>query len=199
MSKLIVCLGYRLELDNSISLVLKNRLLDAIRLCKNNENPVLLLMGSSLYGDMRENKISEASAMKKYLEENFKEELEDIRILTEETTLSTVEQLCYLKDFVEKKKINLSDLVVVSSEFFGDRVKLYAEYVFGKIDGIIFIDSLVPAEIREKFQKAEEYKFKEGVVWLRGHKKGDDKEILKEQKEFQSKVVKGEIKQPPIS
>jgi hypothetical protein len=148
---------------------------------------------------LRENKISEASAMKKYLEENFSGELKGIEVITEEGTSSTVEQLCYLKEFIEKEKLNFPDLIIISSEFFSERVKLYAEYVFGTIDGIIFISSAVPAEIKEKFEKAEEFKLKEGRDWLAGHKKGDDKAILKEQKEFQSGVIKGEIKQPPIS
>ena len=199
MSKLIVCLGYRLGLDNSVPRVLKNRLLDAVNFCKNNNNSILLLMGSSPYGDLRKDKISEASAMKKYLQENFSEKLGGTKIITEETTVSAMEQLCYLKEFIEKEKFNLSDLVIVSSEFFSDRIKLYLEYVFGSIDGIVFIDSLVPVEIKEEFKKAEEYKLSEGIKWLNGHKKGDHQTILKKQREFQNKVIKGEIKQPPIS
>ncbi|KKQ03878.1 MAG: hypothetical protein US12_C0013G0016 [Parcubacteria group bacterium GW2011_GWA2_36_24] len=199
MSKLIVCLGYHLQLDNSIHPVLKNRLADTANLCSKYKDSMLLLMGSSLYGNLKENKISEASAMKEYLEKNFSAELKNTKIITEETTTSTIEQLCYLKEFIKKGKSNLSDIIIVTSEFFSERVKLYAEYVFGTIDGIIFIDSLVPTEIKEKFKKAEEFKLKEGIHWLEGHKKGDDEGILKEQKEFQSEVIKGEIKQPPIS
>lgn len=199
MSKLIVCLGYHLEKNNSIPPVLKNRLLDAVNFCKSNKNSILLLMGSSPYGDLRKDKISEASAMKKYLKENFSEEIRSAKIITEETTASTVEQLCYLKEFIAKEKLNLSDLVIVSSEFFSDRVKLYAEYILGSIDGIVFIDSLVPAEIKEKFQEVEDYELKEGINWLNIYKKGDDQAILRAQREFQSGVVRGEIKQPPIS
>lgn len=167
MPKLIMCLGYHLEPDNSVHPVLKNRLLDAANFCKSNKNSTLLLMGSSPYGDLRKDKISEASAMKKYLEENFSEELGGTKIITKETTASTVEQLCYLKEFIAKEKLNISDLVVVSSEFFSDRVKLYAE--------------------------------KERARWLNGRTKGDDTAILKEQKEFQGGVIRGEIKQSPIS
>ena len=199
MSKLIVCLGYHLEPDNSVPSVLKNRLLDAVNLCKNNNNSILLLMGSSPYWDLGKDKISEALAMKKYLAENFSEELGGIKIITEETTVSTVGQLCYLKEFIVREKLNLSDLVIVSSEFFSDRVKLYAEYVLGSIDGIIFIDSSVPAEIKEKFQKAEKYKLSEGIKWLNIYKKGDDQTILRAQREFQNKVMEGKIKQPPSS
>lgn len=199
MSKLIVCLGYHLRPDNSVHPVLENRLLDSVELCGKNANSILLLMGSSPYGNSKGNKISEALAMKKYLEEKFNKELKGTRIITEKTTASTVEQLCFLKKFLEEEKINLSDLVIVSSEFFSDRVKLYAEYIFGTINGIIFINSPVPAEIAEEFKKAEEYKLSEGISWLKSHTKGDDQAILKEQKEFQKGVLEGEIKQPPIS
>jgi hypothetical protein len=54
----------------------------------------------------------------------------------------------------------------------------------------------VPEEMAEEFKKAEEQKLKEGIKWLSGHKKGDDQTILKEQEEYQNKVVRGEIKQP---
>jgi hypothetical protein len=197
MSKLIVCLGYHLNRDNSLNVVLENRLKDAANLCRENTKSMLLLMGSSLYGDRRQ--ISEASAMRDYLEKNFSKEIMGIKVITEENTLSTVEQLCFLKKFMEKEKINLSDLIIVSSEFFSERVKLYAEYIFGSTEGIIFMDSRVPLEKADNFKEAEEFKLKEGEKWLARHKKGDDKAILEEQKEFQVGVIKGEIKQPPIS
>jgi len=199
MPKLIVCLGYHLQLDNSIHPVLKNRLLDAVALCGKNKGSTLLLMGSSPYGDFRKDEISEASAMKEYLEKNFSDKLKGIKILTEGTTRSAVEQLCCLKKFIEKEKLNFSDLVIISSKFFSDRVKLYAEYVFGSVSGIIFVGSRIPPEIADEFKRAEKFKLKEGIKWLKGYKKGDDRVILREQKEFQNKVVKGEIKQPPIS
>ena len=102
MSKLIACLGYHLQLDNSIHSVLENRLKDAAELCAKNPNSTLLLMGSSLYGDRRQ--VSEASVMKNYLEENFGKEIKGTKIITEEITLSAVEQLCYLKKFMEREK-----------------------------------------------------------------------------------------------
>jgi hypothetical protein len=199
MQKLIVCLGYRLRPDNSISPVLQNRLLDVVKLCSSNNVSTLLLMGSSSYGSLKMDKISEAVAMKEFLEKNFSVELAGIKIITEETTKSTVEQMCLLKNFIKKEGLQYSDLIVVSSKFFSDRVKLYAEYVFGTIDGIVFIDSAVSPEMEEEFRKAEEFKLREGKNWLKHHKKGDDRTILKEQRTFQSKVIGGEIGQPPIS
>lgn len=199
MSKLIVCLGYHLPQDNSIPVILENRLKNVARLCIENPDSTLLLMGSSPYGESGKNKASEASVMKEYLEINFEKNLTYVKIITEETTTSTVEQLCYLKSFLQAQKLNSSDLFIVSSEFFSERVKLYAEYIFGIIDGIIFIESAVPPEARERFKELENEKIKEGIKWLAHIKKGDDATILREQQEFQRKVVVGEIKQPTRS
>lgn len=199
MSKLVVCLGYRLQSDNSISPILQNRLLDVVKLCSSGDVSTLLLMGSSPYGNLKKDKIPEAVAMREFLEKNFNAKFTGIQIVAEETTKSAVEQMCFLKNFIRKNSLQLSDLIIVSSKFFSDRVKLYAEYIFGNIDGIIFIGSTIPLEMEEEFRKAEEFKLQEGRNWLRHYKKGDDKEILKAQREFQDGVIKGEIKQPPIS
>ena len=195
MSKLIVCLGYHLEPDGSISSILENRLKDTADLCNKNKNSILLLMGGFSYRGLEKFKFSEASLMKGFLEKNFNQQIKDINIITEENTTSTVEQLCYLKDFIKEKEINDSDLIIVSSEFFGNRVKLYAEYIFGIVNGIVFIESQIPKEFLPKFQEVEAVKLTEAQNWLKNHTKGDDTKILKEQKEFQSKVKKGEIVQ----
>ena len=199
MSKLIVCLGYHLQPENSMHPVLKNRLLDTANLCNKYKDSTLLLMGFSLYGNLREDKITEASVMKKYLQKKFNKKLENTKIATEENTKSTVEQLCYLKKFIKKENFDYLDLIIVSSEFFCHRVKLYAEYIFGTIEGITFVDSLVPTDIKSEFKKAEEYKLKEGINWLKKFKKGNNQAILKEQEEFQARVIKGDTNQPPIS
>ena len=196
MSKLIVCFGYRLEPDNSINPILKNRLRDTANICAKNKNSTLLLMGAFVYKNVRKNTKSEAFVMKKYLQENFPQKIKDTKILTEEKTTSTVEQICYLKKFIKKNKFRYSDLIIVSSKYFGNRVKLYAEYIFGTKKGVIFVESAIPKNLEIRFKKIETFKLKQMQGWLKGHKKGDDKRILKEQKNFQNKILKGEIKQP---
>lgn len=196
MYKLVVSLGYDLRSDNSIHTILENRLKNAVDFCSKYKDSDLLLMGASSYRKAGEGLVSQASVMRDYLLKNFARELEGVKIMTEETTTSTVEQLCYLKKFIEKEKLKYSDLVIVSSKFFGDRVKIYSEYIFGNTSGIIFVESEVPPEMVERFQKVEAQKFKEIQSWLKDHKKGDDQNILKEQKEFQGRVLKGETKQP---
>jgi len=196
MSKLIVCLGYRLEPDNSINPILKNRLKDTADICAKHKNSTLLLMGAFVYKNARKNTKSEAFVMKKYLQENFTQKIKDIKIITEENTTSTVEQICYLKKIIKKNKFKYSDLIIVSSKFFGNRVKLYVEYIFGTKKGVNFVESAIPKNLEIRFKKIETFKLKQIQDWLKDHKKGDDKRILREQKIFQNKILKGKIKQP---
>jgi len=155
-----------------------------------------LLMGALSYHDLKNFKDSEASLMKEFLENNFNKKIKNIKIIKEEKTTSTVEQLCYLKKFIKKEKYKHTDLIIVSSEFFGNRVKLYVEYILGTKKGITFIESSIPSNLASRFKKVEKGKLVRIKNWFKNHKKGDDKSILKEQKEFQNKVKKGEIVQP---
>src|ERR1035437_4403254 len=192
MSKIIACLGYHLNLDGSINPILQNRLNDSINEITKNPNSILMLMGSSTYREKDSTKTSEAEVMKKYLKNNFSKNLNKVKILKEENSTSAVEQLFFLK----QKVSNISDLIIISSEFFGSRIKLYAEYIFGTINGIIFIESKVPQNIRQKFQEIESEKFSKAIEWLKNHKKGDSETILKEQKAFQDKVKEGKVIHP---
>jgi hypothetical protein len=196
MSKLIVCLGYHLQFDDSMSPILENRLKDTARLCEENKNSSLLLMGGFSYHELEKFKFSEAALMKEFLEKNFIEKIKNTKIIIEENTTSTVEQLCYLKKFIKQEQLDYSDLMIVSSKFFVDRVKLYVEYIFGINSGIAFIESDIPVDLEDRFRKIEEIKRQEVEDWFKGHQKGDDVTILKEQEVFQAKVKKGEIKRP---
>lgn len=193
MSKLIVCLGYNLLSDNSISPILENRLKDALKMCMENGDPTLLLMGGSSYHGSAEYTVSQARAMKEFLEQNFSEKIKDIKVEIEEVTSSTVEQLCYLKEFIKLRRFSPADVVIISSEFFNERVKLYTEYVLGTIEGIVFFGSVVPGEAKEKFKFTETEKLEQAQNWLKDHEKGDDKTILEEQRIFQAQVIRGEI------
>jgi hypothetical protein len=192
MQKIIACLGYRLNPDGSINPILQNRLNDSVIESTENPNSILILMGSSMYREKDSAKISEAEAMKKYLEKNFSESLKDVKILTEQNSTSAVEQICFLKENIQ----DASSLVIISSEFFGDRVKLYVEYIFGTTNGITFIESKLPDTIKEKFKEIEAGKLTKAIEWLKNHTKGDFETILKEQKAFQDKVNEGMFKHP---
>lgn len=198
MSKLIACLGYSLKEDNSVHPILENRLHDSIDVCVNNPNSALILMGGAYYKDTKERRITQASAMKKFLDENFNQELENTKIIVEGNTTSTIEQLCYLRRLIDSKQalFNYSDLVIIASKFFINRVKLYSEYIFNTNEGIIFVGSDVPQDISEQFKNTEEKKFIEAQIWLKNYQKGDFEKILIQQKSFQDMVQKGQINQP---
>ena len=189
-------MGYHLQPDGSISPILENRLKDTARLCEENKNSTLLLMGALSYHGPVKFSVSEASLMKEFFEKNFTKEIKYTKITIEENTTSTVEQLCYLKKFSKQEKLNYSDLIIVSSKFFGDRVKLYVEYIFGTNSDIVFIESDIPIDLEDRFREIEKTKLQEVQDWFKGHEKGDDVTILKEQEVFQAKVKKGEIKRP---
>jgi hypothetical protein len=198
MPKLIACLGYDLKEDNSIDPILENRLRDSVDLCVKNPGSTLLLMGGQHYQDDRKNRVSQAFAMKTFLQTNFFNELKDTKIMVEKNTTSTIEQLCYLKKLIDFKEIEFdySDLVIVSSQFFADRVKLYSEYIFSTDKNIIFIESDIPLGVLGQFKATEEEKLKEAQNWLKDYKKGDYQAILIQHKAFQDLVKKGQINQP---
>jgi hypothetical protein len=196
--KLVACLGYNLKEDNSIHPILENRLRDSVDVCVKNNESVLILMGGVDYRDQGQQKVSQVSVMKKFLDENFKEELENTKIIVEENTTSTIEQLCYLRELIDSGefKLKYSDLVVVASEFFIERVKLYSEYIFNTNENITFIGSDIPESIFEQFKNTEENKLREAQIWLKDYKRGDYEEILNRQKNFQEQVQKGKTNYP---
>jgi DUF218 domain len=198
MPKLIACLGYDLRTDGSIQLTLINRLNDVARLCKEYKHSTVVLLGGSSYRNTDNGLPSQAFVMKEYLQNNYKKELADIEILTEENSTSTVEQLCHLKERIVSEKPNLSyeSLVIVSSEFFNERVKLYAEYIFGDTKGVLFVGSPVPPNLRDNFQTIEKDKLSKAQEWLKRYQKGDSAQILMDQRNFQAKVINDKIDHP---
>jgi hypothetical protein len=94
---IIACLGYRLNPDGSMTELLINRLQDSARLCQEHPEAVLLLMGSHSYRDEGKSMPTEASVMKQYLEQNYPSIFQTSRVVTEENTTTSVEQICFLK------------------------------------------------------------------------------------------------------
>src|SRR6185369_14193609 len=108
MHKLIVCLGYDLEADGSIPPLLGNRLIDSVDLCRKTPGATLLLMGNISYRDAGLGLPTQAAVMREYLGRNFRKELKQSNILTEDETTSSVSQIVYLKELVDAGKFSLS-------------------------------------------------------------------------------------------
>ncbi len=87
MKKLIVCLGYDLKRDGSISSLLKNRIIDSVNLCRKNPNSTLILMGGFSYRDTRKKSLSQAATMRQYIEKSFDDIVKNTKILIEENIL----------------------------------------------------------------------------------------------------------------
>jgi len=197
MKSLIICLGYDLESDGNLSPVLINRLNDVIKLLRNNEHAITLLMGSIAYRDGISD-ASQALAMKSYLLTHAKE-IDSDRIMVEDKSTSSVEQLCIIREMIDSKEIAIADIdkfIIISSKYFEERIKLYTEYIFNDISKFEFIGSALPTNISSSFGSAERQKFLSAKAWLGRHKKGDYKTILSEQLKFQEEVRLGNRSHP---
>lgn len=199
MSRLIVCLGYDLLADGSIPSLLENRLIDSAKLCNENPGATLLLMGNVSYRDAGLGLPTQAQAMRRYLEENFSADLREVDILMEEKTTSSVAQIAYLRELVDASRFAISEdgpVVIVSSEFICERIQLYVDYIFGTTEGFKFIDSKVPDDLRNSLQIAESIKLPQTRMWLNRHAKGDYRSMLKDQAEFEKKILDDEVDYP---
>ena len=192
MTSYIVCLGYDLNADGSIHPVLKSRLGDAIRLCLENKNSTLFLMGGRSFRDKHKKLPSQASVMYDYIKNQAPDVLNSAKVEKEEASTSTIEQLCFLRDHLPTRTTTF----IVGSKYFIDRVKLYVEYIFGDIQRFEFVGSDIPLDLEGEMKKTEALKIDQTRKWLKGHKRGDFKTILAEQKAFQSQIQQKETDFP---
>ncbi len=199
MKNVIVCLGFSPNDDGVILPILKNRLDNAVDLCRKNPGSTLILMGSLTYRNTNPNMLGQSLVMRKYIEEKAPDILEITEIILEDRCSSTVAELSFLREFIDREQIE-GKIFVVASEFFVERVKVYARYILQNYENINFIGSKVPDDEAREFENIEKDKLKKAEEWLDGHEKGDYQTILREQKEFEIKVMSGEVKhQAPSS
>jgi hypothetical protein len=192
MKNLIVCLGFSPNDDGMLLPVLKNRLDDAVDLCRKNPGSTLILMGSFTYRSANQGVSGQSTSMRKYIEETAADILEVTEIILEDGCSSTVAELCFLREFIDREQIE-GKIFVVASEFFVERVKVYASYILRNYLEISFVGSKVFEDEVGEIKSIEMEKLKKAQEWLRGHERGDYQTILREQKEFERKVLSGEI------
>jgi len=197
MTNLVVCLGSDPEDKGIILPVLEERLKDAIKLCVENPGSTLFLMGGHSFRIKDKNVPDQAEEMEKYITKHVPNKLGKVTIILDNEASSTVEQINLLREFIEEEAVEMK-VSIVASEFFVERVKLYAEYILAGLEDaeIGFVASRVPAEDSERFKEIEEGKLAEARKWLSKNKKGDYQTILQEHKEFEQKIIAGEIKHP---
>ncbi len=193
MNNLIACLSFNPNNNDAILPILESRLQEVIKLCREQPEAELVLMGGATFRAESTGDLS--LAMKQYLETQAPDVLDHRKVhLTNEGT-STVRELSMLREMTNQET-ERPKVTIVASEFFVDRVKLYTEYIFGDLNRIEFVASRVPDEGREGLQEIEETKFVKGQEWLAEHEKGDYQRILREQEIFEGQVRRGEIEHP---
>ena len=110
-----------------------------------------------------------------------------------------MEELCLVREFIDRPNQEIfPHIVIVSSEFFVDRTKVYAEYIFKDLDNFTFVASKIEGQNLDELRRIEEPKQERAVRWLvdNPHQRGDYQTILKEVRAFQAKVVAGEVEHP---
>lgn len=188
MKTLIACLGYELEKDGTISTVLENRLHECVRLAKDQPGSTLLLLGGRSFRDTEKKLPPESEMMKEFILNQDPNVLSFANIITEDQTTSTVEQICYLREFIDIHP-EIEKVTIISSEFFNERVKLYVKYILKSNPNITFIAAKIPDSLKENFETTENLKLKKAEEWLSNHTIGDYKSILQEQQAYQNKII----------
>ena len=195
MKNVIICLGFNPNDDGAILPILKARLQDAIKLCKANHGSTLILFGGNTFRNKNRDAPDQSLLMKKYIEDNAWSVPKNTTIITERSGSSTVEELCLARKFIDEESDKVK-LTIVTSEFFVNRVRLYARYILNNVGKIKFVASEVRPEDAEGLREIEAHKFTRARGWLARHTKGDYGKILAEQKSFEGIVTSGEVDHP---
>ncbi len=118
--KYVVILGAGLK-NNQLSLTLKRRVDKAIIYLKINQNSVAIVSGGRGFDE----KITESSAMKSYM---IKNGIDEKRIIEENKSKSTVENLKFSKEVLIKTGWDMKeDILIVTNEFHMMRARLIAD------------------------------------------------------------------------
>lgn len=120
----LIVLGHKLS-NNMPNEVLKYRLRAALKYSDNNPNTKLILSG----GITKNNTVSEASVMKEYL---IKNGLEADRIILEDKSMDTIENIRNCKKYIERN----SKIVLLSSNYHIVRSKMICKLVGLNVKGI---------------------------------------------------------------
>jgi hypothetical protein len=184
MNEIIFVLGYELTDKLEMHPILIESLKEALKLYNENKERQIIVSGFKPYIHEDLSVPTEASLMSKWLiDHNVSEK----NISKEETTQSSVEQLCWLKEQIEKEKI--SRVYIVCSEFFSNRIKLYSDHIFFNFDiPIEIISASVTKSIAKDFQLIEKEKYIKAKEWLLNIEYGDCKKMLSDMKEYKQKI-----------
>ena len=147
---IIQVLGYSLSKDNTVSPILKERLLLAKNLIEkssNETNSLIIVSGGNPPNEPEKN---QAKKMKMWL---IDMNIPDDKIIEEGESLNTVEQLLYLHDYCKANK-NVNEVIIVGTEGrFQERIQLLSKFTIPDDIKTTILGATLPQEANPEERK----------------------------------------------
>jgi hypothetical protein len=138
----IICLGKQLNDDGSLDWVSQERVKLALDIWKQDKSALLILSGGKKYSDERNLEVSEAVAMKKFIEVQPDINQDEIEIIVEDEGPSSLTQLVIIKTDIILAR-GLKNIDVISDEIHIERVRVLFDAIMGPGFNIDYQGSLV--------------------------------------------------------
>lgn len=170
----IVILGYALKPDGSMQDELVGRLTTALRCAEQYPEAILICTGGGTASD--NSRATEAGQMTEWLEAHG---IPGTRILTEDRSLSTVENAVLTLALMERKQPQITDVAIVSSEYHIAWGSLLFEAVFlesaasGETERHVITNAAYPF-VNESYQDTRGYQIS-GLLSLAGRTKQQER------------------------
>jgi hypothetical protein len=151
--KLVQILGYKLTEIGKIHPILLERLKKGLEIYQTDSNYKFIVSGGNPPNEPNKN---QAKAMRKWLIEN---KVPRERIILEDESISTIEQLLYLHKHLQEQEYNKVHIVGTEGGF-DKRIELLCQFIFGTEKNIDLEGATLPQEISKddlyQFTKGEE-------------------------------------------
>lgn len=150
--KILIILGFKLNDDGGMNIILKNRLDKSVKLYCITNYDLIIVSGGNVG---RNKKLTESSVMKKYLVEKH---LIDSKIIIEENNSSDTNENAIETFKIIKKLENVKNITIITSEFHLKRVKCVFSYYYKNCFKLIFKSSKdnISKKILNKLYQNEE-------------------------------------------
>lgn len=133
--KILIILGFKLNDDGGMNIILKNRLDKSAKLYCTINYDIIIVSGGNVG---KNKKLTESSVMKKYLVEKH---LIDSKIIIEENNSSDTNENAIETYKIIKKIKNIKNVTIVTSKFHLERVKCVFSHFYKNNFNLIFKSS----------------------------------------------------------
>lgn len=130
--KILIILGFKLNDDGGMNIILKNRLDKSAKLYCTINYDIIIVSGGNVG---KNKKLTESSVMKKYLVEKH---LIDSKIIIEENNSSDTNENAIETYKIIKKIKNIKNVTIVTSKFHLERVKYVFSHFYKNNFNLIF-------------------------------------------------------------